>query len=86
MLEGCLSAFMLDDLIVLGRPSCIRTTFLDLDDTMNKTRDSPIFGSPSCLNLDSIHKSIYHLIKVNKCLDFNQTRLTFSSALSVDTH
>ena len=36
MLEGCLSAFMLDDLIVLGRPSCIRTTFLDLDDTMNK--------------------------------------------------
>ena len=36
MLGGCLSDSMLDDLLVLERPSCIGTTFLVLDDTMDK--------------------------------------------------
>ena len=27
---------ILDDLLALGRPSCIGTTFLDLDDTMSE--------------------------------------------------
>ena len=36
MLGGRLGASMLDDLLALGRSSCIGTTFLDLDDTMDK--------------------------------------------------
>ena len=36
MLGGRLGAFMLDDLFTFGRPSRIRTTFPDLDDTMDE--------------------------------------------------
>ena len=36
MLGGCIGASMLDDLLTIGQPSYIGTTFLDLDDTMDK--------------------------------------------------
>ena len=36
MLGGCPSASMLDDLLTLGQPSRVGTTFLDLDDTMDE--------------------------------------------------
>ena len=36
MLGGHPGASMLDDLLTLGRLSCIGTTFLDLDNTMDK--------------------------------------------------
>ena len=36
MLGGHPGASMLDDLLAHGRPSCIGTTFLDLDDTMDE--------------------------------------------------
>ena len=43
MLEGRLGAFMLDDLFTFGRPSRIRTTFLDLGDTMDKLKIAQFF-------------------------------------------
>ena len=51
MLGGCLSDSMLDDLLVLERPSCIGTTFLywnnlsGLGRYYGQTGDSSIFGS-----------------------------------------
>ena len=36
VLGGRPSVSMLDDLLALGRPSCIGTTFLDLDNTMDE--------------------------------------------------
>ena len=36
MLGGRPGASVLDDLLTLRRPSCIGTTFLDLDDTMDE--------------------------------------------------
>ena len=36
MLGGHLGASMMDDLLTLGRPSRVGTTFLDLDDTIDE--------------------------------------------------
>ena len=82
MLGGHPGASTLDDLLTLGQPSCIGTTFLDLDDTMDELEIVQFWftiSSPFCPRV--VMDTVVELFAFDTCQYFNGQLICHVSSL-----